>query len=454
MNKRQLKIALTSLGSSCILMLNGCVGSGNGNSGSSSGLSSSITTPTATNSQKNEAGSNLDQLLTGFTLSGKQDGADIMLAGEIDGDTITIQMPPETTFPVTLTNALAGEHDGITRNGVFINDNSEQSFELGTYEYTVSNGSNSHSYNVKITPAPYFTLQNGCVTDLDGNLWLSKPDEYAPSGNWQNANSYLKSFSACGIPAVDPVNGKVNWRLPTVAQEHGLINLIPMAYRFPTDQTANPRYWLNSLTSSGSHLFDLPLADFWSSAEAPNNPNDALAMRLTANPGIIPDPKEDYFADVWPVSSDGTKAKSITDFSLTLGNGIPSKGVIVGQQIFVISNTPFSSGQPTSTEFDFSTSGGKVTVNGIQQTSGNKASYDLSQPIPITVTAANGDKNIYTLVVINPDSVRFTQFSLYDSVAKKMVNGQINDSNHTITVTLSDGANLYAKANFSTNIEP
>src|SRR6185437_12844157 len=86
MNKRQLKIALTSLGSSCILMLNGCVGSGNGNSGSSSGLSSSITTPTATNSQKNEAGSNLDQLLTGFTLSGKQDGADIMLAGEIDGE--------------------------------------------------------------------------------------------------------------------------------------------------------------------------------------------------------------------------------------------------------------------------------------------------------------------------------------------------------------------------------
>src|SRR5579863_1296424 len=81
-----------------------------------------------------------------------------------------------------------------------------------------------------------------------------------------------------------------------------------------------------------------------------------------------------------------SSTKDITTFVLDAGSGIGTPGVIADTSIVV--TVPFAT-PLSSLVASFTTTGAKVSINGVQQTSGQMAN-DFSSPVSYQVTAANG----------------------------------------------------------------
>ncbi|MCC2624412.1 MAG: hypothetical protein K0R14_285 [Burkholderiales bacterium] len=342
----------------------------------------------------------IPDILGSFTLWGKQNDINTAFAGEIIGNNITVQIPADTDLSVPLFLTYTGLKKGYmelrTQENKLIPSNSSMIISENN-TFTALKNDQSQIYNVSVIRRPYFKfydIAKTCVKDTDGNIWVKTPN--IPGGNWSSTFAYVKSsFSTCGIPV-----GK--WSLPCSQQGQAMINRVPLDFQFPSQVGPNtgPLAWFNGQKESGIQLFNLPNDfDFWSREEDINNPDNALAIRLSSPPKIVSNPKE-YFAVAWAISSgDGTSAKTITDFVFTPENGVSSKGIIAGNQIFVTTSLWANLGQIIKSNVIFSVTGGTVSYNGKPLTKDVSTGYNLSQPIPITVTANNGEKNIYTLIV-------------------------------------------------------
>ncbi|MCC2624414.1 MAG: hypothetical protein K0R14_287 [Burkholderiales bacterium] len=392
-----IKIAYTLVGILCTLALNGCVEGSKGVPGSGVSFSN-------TNSVNEKLG-DTPPILTSLTLWTKTGETTTANAAEIIGNNITVKLPADTVtngvIPVRLTFTGA---DTISKDGVQIESNTIVRIDpQAATLFTVTKNGVSKDYTLSTIADPYFKFYDTaktCVKDADGNIWAKTPNSvYFPGGEWSTTLAHVKSsFSACGIPAGE-------WSLPSSQQGQAMINRVPLTFQFPAQigPTTIPLAWFNGQTESGVQLFNLPnAAVFWNSEEDKNNPNNALAMQLSAAPKIVSDPKQDYFAVAWPiVSGDGNSAKTITDFAFTPENGVPSKGIIAGNQIFVTMNTWVSPGNLINAQITMSMTGGNTFINGAQLANNSNLSYDPSHPTPITVIAKNGSKNIYTLIVTN-----------------------------------------------------
>jgi hypothetical protein len=444
--------------------------SGLGLSGPSSGSSSSgngnLSGGSLDNSKYSLNGSNSlhsansTGVLTSFTLWTAQDDVNTAIAGEIIGNSnndskINVQVPADTpdtaTFYITTTGV-----DNMTINGSSVTDNSAYSFVLSDqYDCVVTKGGTSQKYTLSfVRMASYFSLypdkSGKCVKDFDGNVWVSAPDANHIY-SWNSATTHTFSVDNCGFTS--------GWQLPDAQHAQVLLNKVPLKYRAKPDGgtgTSLPIYWLNSQTEFGLPLFKLPaFPGAWYWLSDPQDQNQASVIDITTGGNVSSVrslPKSPTLSLIWPVhKGDINDAKTITGFTIDkqIGNA-----TIVGNQIFATVGMGLMSVNLTIT------TGGTVTINDTLYVNNNLLELpeltSLSpQMIPITVTSKNGDKNIYTLVLMGSPlavfDVTFTQFSVSDTVSGKMVDGVIDNSNHTITVNLSDGANLCAAIKYATS---
>ncbi|MCC2624410.1 MAG: hypothetical protein K0R14_283 [Burkholderiales bacterium] len=355
-----------------------------------------LTTPEATTSQDHGLQKKITPMLNSFNLYESQAGIATVSAGEIIGESITLQLPPDTkagvASPFTLT--FTGTYDTILKDGVPVNNKSEiVVLPQTSAKFTVIKNNVSKDYLASFVLKPYFKPYNDdpsneCLQDLDGNVWTkSSPDSGTSGDTWPGYMYILKSFSACGIPA-----GK--WQLPSLEQVKSFLDRLPSAYRSPPDGPGNlePTDWFN-MPQNGFRL--IPGRNYWISKRSKEN---AYVMSIS---------KQNIFkalqsSMMYPLPvSNGPKAmaKTITSFRFTPENSTPLEGKIIGNQVFV--NIPLwvNPGSTLHAVTTFSITGGTVSLNGMQLTNNSNISYNIEQPIPITITAQNGDKNIYTLLI-------------------------------------------------------
>ncbi|HLX52643.1 MAG TPA: hypothetical protein VKR58_01810 [Aquella sp.] len=376
-------------------MLNGCTG-GSGSSGSN--------LYNVGSTQNKAAGNNLSgytTAITSFSLYGQRDDANTAIAGEIDGNQITIQLPAETSFPATFTVVFHGVSSLQTESGAIVtSDKSTQTFTFLNQDvvyYALKDGV-LQPYTVSVTKGTsyYAKYAEGCIKDIDGSMWSSTPTE-DPFAYWGTAYAFTKAYTGpqsskdCKFPMG-------SWDLPSKAQFQTMIsqyNASPKKsttygiYDWLSDQNfkvvSGGRYWSSSTDEADSSkryglLLDYPVMQTFSVYQFP-----------------------EVFS-VWPVhTGDGSDAKTITDFSMSQQIG---DTVILGNQIFATGNVLGNSkGDVAEATFNFTTTGySTITINGKKYTNGvpiilPDPSSVSEQIIPITVTSKNGDKNIYTLVL-------------------------------------------------------
>ncbi|MCE3268426.1 MAG: hypothetical protein K0R49_678 [Burkholderiales bacterium] len=385
---KQFKITFALLGTLCFLILNGCVGGSNGGSGASSS-SSSI----STNSQNEK---NSDQLLTSFTLWGRLGEESTANAGEIIGNNITVQVPDDTNLYTPL--FMSYTDLSVTFKTMYGDEipNGSPEYFFGSQSFIVTKNGNSQIYNVSVVKrAPYFKpygSSNLCIQDLDGNIWLKFTPEWGShNSTWQDNMSFIKTFSACDIPAS-------KWTLPSLKQVKTLLNTLPLDYRSKSNESANlePTDWFNQ-PKFGFQL--TPGWAYWTSHEDKTISYNAYVLNISKqNTGTLSLPESSLMYPLPIYSGSESTGKTITSFSLNLENSLPLEGTIASNQIFVMIPTWVNPGSNINFNIRFSTTGDKVSSNGALLTNNSNTSYDIEQPIPITVTAKNGDKNIYTLI--------------------------------------------------------
>src|SRR6185437_7070862 len=346
--------------------------------------------------------------LTSFTLWGKKNDVNTAVAGEIienqNGNNITVQLPADTpndaAIPYTFT--FTGVADTILKDDVQIDTDAEIWITpKSSAKLTVIKDGISKDYTISFVLKPYFTIydsSNQCIQDLDGNVWVrSSLEAGAVQDTWQGdmlripgAGDSFKGFSACNIPA-----GK--WNLPSLEPAPVLLDKLPLAYRSKPVGSGNlePTDWFNQ------HNFQLTAGwNYWTSQRNKAIPDNAYAISISKqNTGIY---STDEASMLYPLpfsSGDGNSAKTITSFVLSPENSAPLDATIVGNQIFVKIPMWVNPGSVLNSNISISTTGGSPSSNGVPLTSNNNFALNIIQPTPITITAKNGDRNIYTLIV-------------------------------------------------------
>ncbi|MCC2625476.1 MAG: hypothetical protein K0R14_1349 [Burkholderiales bacterium] len=475
---KKLNMPSTLFGILCALVLGVCVGDSNIGPGPSRSDNAIFNSTKTASSQKAKA-ENTDSMLTSFTLWNEND-VNTISAGEIIGNNITVQLPADTIttasvmFKLTFTGA-----DTISTNGIQIKNNTDVQIDLNApMVFTATKDGISKNYTVSfIKREPYFKFYdkaNTCIRDIDGNIWTKTPNKVIKGGQWKDTLNYVNdSFSACGIPLQ-------KWTLPSTVQAQAIINTVPLNFQYPSQTSPDtaPLAWFNAQTESNVKLLNLPnVVDFWTQEDDSSKKDYALAMRLGATkPKIVSIQNRNYFSVAWPVSSgDGSDAKTITNFTFTPQNELPIQGIVAGNLIFLVM-PPLPEHTIMRGGIAVSATGGTVSINGISQL--DNYSFPSGAPpsfppiLPVTVTAKNGKKNIYSLIVRSSSSFNtitgktgnknifssiissgpaFTSFAVFDSIANTMVPGIIDNEKNTITVQLADGASLYTKVFFSTS---
>ncbi len=429
---KQFKITYALFGILCGFILNGCI-----DSGTSSNTNTNTTKNNATpDSINNNIGYHLSQLsgsgnslhnypgiqptntdlipkFVSFAISNVKNGGDIIIAGEIieSQGLITLQLPEESATSVAsplYTFMFTGIADTILKDGVQVQYGDQISIIPNSLsKFTVVKGNSSRDYTVLSVLEPYFKNYNDptnmCIQDSDGNVWLKFSPEWGSLQDTWPGDMYritgdgtTNGFSACGIPV-----GK--WRLPSLKQANSLLNKLPLAYR-PSANLGNlePTDWFNM----PQHGFQLkPAQSYWTSQRDKKKSGNAFVMNISKQSvGIQSVPQS---SQMYPLPFSGgseSSAKTITSIKVIIDNEVPADGLIVGNQIFVTVPTPITTGNTVNAVIATSTTGGTVSYNGIQLNNGNTIAYDATQPTPITVTAQNGDKNIYTLILYPPPS--------------------------------------------------
>lgn len=416
---KQFKIACALLGILCGFTLSGCLDGGPGSGAPASSVSStgnksetaSLIGASSSNGYSNTSGSgainntlhnspkDTHSIITSFALWITKDDVNTAFAGEIIGNNITVQVPAETdlTVPLFITYTGSGyvELRTTDEHASLIPNNSSQYVSESQTFLGLKNGK-AQTYNVLVIKrAPYFTFydaSHNCIKDYDGNIWASSTYPY-PS-QWGDIRDYATNFfTACNIPV-----GK--WSIPPWGQAKSLLDKIPLAYRSKPDGPGNlePADWLNI---SGFVLSTEQ--DYWTLEENKAISGNAYVMGFSKQrTGLYSDSKMSYSYYALPVSSGPeSSAKTIIDLTFTPESGTPSKGTIVGNQIFVTTTVWANPGTAVNANIIISTTGGTVSYNGRLITADTGLAYNVSQPIPLTVTTknANADKNIYTLFV-------------------------------------------------------
>lgn len=431
---KQFKTAFLFLGMLSVFILTGCVG------GSGGTQSSGLNQP----SVKAPGGGNVtnDTGFTHFTIQSATGNT----AGEIVGNNILVQMPYGTdesaplrvlfTVPVGSTVSLSGSDAAIVSG--------ETLFSAQSNIYTVTNGNSIQDYTVTLVTLPktfqYFgqALQDCIYDNISGDVWQKNIPSTAK--NWDDAMESdiagLNSKVICGT-----VGG---WNLPTTSQMKVMLNYVPLAYRNAPESSGSAANWFNqqgfNLVNGAYWGSDIDYRYFVNILELNSSANDINSIAWTTN---------QY---TWAVYTKSASHKSITDFSLSLESGDQVVGTIEGN--YILLQPKSSQINQLTAKVNFTTTGDKVMINGVPISNGDTVTLDFTQPIPVTVVSLDGNKNIYTVRVLNTPSINpqpiFSQFELFDSVTGQMAPGIIDNDTNTITVKLSDGANLYSKVNFST----
>lgn len=420
---KQFKIAFAVLGILCGFTLNGCLNGGEGSGASAGGASSSNVgsvsvapksqIPGTISNALNSSSKDTNPGFTSFALWKANDDLSTAVAGEIienpnTGNTVTLQLPEDTpkdaAIPFTLT--FTGVADTVLKDGLQVYSNSAILVTpQSSAKFTVTKSGISKDYTVLFVLEPYFKTykdpSNQCIQDSDGNVWVkSSPEWGALKDTWPGdmfritGDGSTNGFSACNIPA-----GK--WGLPSLKQVKALLDKLPLAYRPTPDGRGNlePTDWFNM----PQHGFQLtPGWNYWTSQKDKKISGNAHVMSISKQKtGVDSAPQSSQMYPL-PVSI-GTESstKTITSFIFTPENSTPLEGKIVGNQIIIALPEWINPGTPINSNSNASTTGGVVSSNGTQISNSNSLVYKIAQPIPITVTAKNGDKNIYTLIIKN-----------------------------------------------------
>src|SRR6185437_5270470 len=341
-------------------------------------------------------------ILTSFALWANKDDANTVFAGEIIGNNIKVQVPPEINLaaPLFITYAGADYMELRTSDGSLISNNSQQYIPESGIFIALRNGK-PHIYNISVTTKPYFAKQTDlCLEDSQGNVWYKFMDQNNWV-NWSTAVSHAKKLNigylnkgTCGLTS--------GWDLPRAYQMQLMINYLPLADRRNPDEylgVSPEAVWFNKqgFFVSGLNLWGVSDVDDDTKAYVWSLDGDAYKYTPLGISAIDKN-STDKVVSTWFVNSgDGIKDNLITDFIFTPEGGTPLKGIIAGKQIFVtVPSTWANPGMVIKANVVASTQG-KVSYNGVPITDGSILAYNVLQPIPITVTAINGDKNIYTL---------------------------------------------------------
>jgi hypothetical protein len=408
---KQFKIIFALFGFLSVFLLHGC---GDG-SKSASGQVGSIST------EKN--GSSLrsadNPLLTSFTLYGTKGDANTAIAGEISGNSIIVQVPSDTTFPLQIDASFrAADPDGrdiikISESKYgpqsITNDTPQIFVENTPVNYTVETDDGQETYTILVVKrAAYFTqyADTICIRDFDGNIWYKfmDPNNWV---SWSTAVSHAEQLNTgyfktgtCGLTS--------NWGLPSKSQMQLMINYLPLDNRKNPTQIGGispEATWFNSqgFMVSGFNL--------WGQSDENDNTKayvwnlDGVTYHQTPlGISTVDKNSTNMVVSTWFVNSTNKNdAKTITDFSVE-----NQPAVIVGNKILL--NTPIVLPNPehdVQLQINFTaTTGGAVIINNASYSSGSKitltshfTSQEQTRIVPVTVISNNGEKNIYTLVV-------------------------------------------------------
>src|SRR5579863_3795309 len=366
-------------------------------------------------------GTNVKSLIATFTTSGQS--VTVNGVKQVSGTT-----PNDFTNPVTYTVTAA---DGTTQNYTVTvtvasaSANDIISFSLNGTPGVISSGGLSQTIVVKV---PNGTNVTGLVASF-----ITTGSSVAVNGTAQVSGRTQNDFTNPVTYIVTSANGIVQTYTVTVIVSSTSSSFIN-AYSFGNVTGVISGQNITATVPNGTDVTAL-IATFTTtginvtvsgatqtSTATPNNFTNPVVYTVIAADGST----STYTVTIAVAS---TSSKAITAFAFGT-----TAGVIMGQTIAV--TMPFGT-DVTDLVATFTTTGVKVSVNGVTQTSGSTLN-NFTKPVSYVVTAADGSTATYvvTVTVASSSAKAITAFSLLG------VTGSISGLN--ITVAVPNGRNVTA----------